>query len=128
MLICSSESSTLQVSSLQRSRSLKPTCHLPQIPGMGEGNQIVRDLSKKKGGIFEMSYPEGIAVGYKWFELKHRAPLFAFGHGLSYTTFAYSGLKVDTTSKSVEFTITNTGRLVGAEIAQLYCDIATSLR
>jgi beta-glucosidase len=93
---------------------------LPHIPGMGEDNKIVRDLSTDRGGIFEMSYPEGLAVGYKWFELKHLKPLFAFGHGLSYTTFAYSGLKVDPVNHSVEFMLTNTGKVAGTEVAQLY--------
>jgi beta-glucosidase len=93
---------------------------LLRIPGMGEDNKIVRDLSTQKSGIFEMSYPEGLAVGYKWFEWKHRTPLFAFGHGLSYTTFSYSGLKVNDVSHSVEFTLTNTGSVTGTEVAQLY--------
>jgi beta-glucosidase len=99
---------------------------LPHIPGMGEDNKIVRDLSTEKGGVFEMSYPEGLAVGYKWFELKHRTPLFAFGHGLSYTTFVYSGLKVDAASHSVEFTLTNTGEVAGTEITQLYVTLPKS--
>ena len=93
---------------------------MPRISGMGEQNQIVRDLSTQTGGVFEMSYPEGLAVGYKWFELKHLTPLFAFGHGLSYTTFAYSKLTVDAQSHSVEFTLKNTGNVAGTEVAQLY--------
>ncbi len=67
---------------------------------------------------FDIEYPEGLKVGYKWFDAEGKTPLFAFGHGLSYTTFAYSGLRVN--SASVTFTIKNTGRRVGAEIAQVY--------
>jgi beta-glucosidase len=47
-------------------------------------------------------------------------PAFAFGHGLSYTSFKYSGLTFDTPSLTATFTIKNTGSIYGAEIAQLY--------
>jgi beta-glucosidase len=47
-------------------------------------------------------------------------PAFAFGHGLSYTTFEYSGLTFDTPTLTATFTIKNTGSLYGAEVAQLY--------
>ena len=47
-------------------------------------------------------------------------PAFAFGHGLSYTTFEYSNLTFDAASLSAAFSIKNTGRVYGAEVAQLY--------
>jgi beta-glucosidase len=59
-------------------------------------------------------------VGYKWFEAEHKQPLFPFGYGLSYTTYAYSALKADANTRTVSFTVTNTGRRVGAEVAQVY--------
>jgi beta-glucosidase len=71
-------------------------------------------------------YSEGVFVGYRWFDTKNIEPLFAFGHGLSYTTFQYSKLKVvrggdaDHPSATVEFEITNTGKRPGAEVAQIY--------
>jgi beta-glucosidase len=71
-------------------------------------------------------YTEGIYVGYRYFEAKKITPLFPFGHGLSYTTFDYSGLKLSKSSISeadsleVSFSIKNAGNVDGAEIAQLY--------
>ena len=59
-------------------------------------------------------------VGYKWYEAEHKQPLFAFGFGLSYTTYAYSGLSVDSAAKTVHFTVKNTGERAGTEIAEVY--------
>ncbi len=58
------------------------------------------------------SYSEGLLVGYRWYQSKGIKPLFPFGFGLSYTTFAFSHLKVSTTraGASVSFTLTNTGQ------------------
>ena len=63
-------------------------------------------------------YAEKLEVGYRWYGAHNVKPAFAFGHGLSYTTFAYSDLAA--TSKAVTVKITNTGALAGAEVAQLY--------
>lgn len=68
-------------------------------------------------------YKEDIFVGYRWFEERKIKPLFAFGHGLSYTTFEYSALSMKTGSKGtveISFTLTNTGSTSGSEVAQLY--------
>ncbi|MBQ9267967.1 MAG: glycoside hydrolase family 3 C-terminal domain-containing protein [Oscillospiraceae bacterium] len=65
-----------------------------------------------------VEYREGLYVGYRYFETAKVPVLFPFGYGLSYTTFAYSNLKV--TDKEATFTITNTGNVDGAEVAQLY--------
>jgi beta-glucosidase len=67
---------------------------------------------------FDIPYTEGLKVGYKWYDAERKKPLFPFGFGLSYTTFAYSGLKVD--PAQVSFTVKNTGRRAGAEVAQVY--------
>jgi beta-glucosidase len=69
---------------------------------------------------YAVHYDEGSEVGYKWYEAQHKQPLFAFGFGLSYTTYAYSGLSVDSATKTVRFTIKNTGKHVGTEIAEVY--------
>src|ERR687890_990803 len=68
-------------------------------------------------------YEEGLLVGYRWFDTKRIAPLFPFGHGLSYTRFEYSGLKltqVGSDEVRVEFEVRNVGRRDGAEVAQVY--------
>lgn len=65
-----------------------------------------------------VEYREGLYIGYRYFETANVPVLFPFGYGLSYTTFAYSDLKV--TDKKATFTLTNTGDRDGAEVAQLY--------
>jgi beta-glucosidase len=61
-------------------------------------------------------------VGYRYYDTYNVAPQFAFGHGLSYTTFAYSNLVVSKSGRkvTVRFTIRNTGKYAGAEVAQVY--------
>jgi len=66
------------------------------------------------------TYSEGLFVGYRWYDAHNVKPAFAFGHGLSYTTFEYSNLTFDAASLSAAFSIKNTGRVYGAEVAQLY--------
>jgi beta-glucosidase len=71
---------------------------------------------------FAVDYHEGAAVGYKWFDLKGYKPLFPFGHGLSYTTFAYSGLsgQVRDGRLHVRFKVSNTGSVAGKDVPQVY--------
>ena len=69
---------------------------------------------------YAVRYDEGPEVGYKWYEVQRKEPLFAFGFGLSYTTYAYSDLSVDSNAKTVRFTVKNTGKRAGTEIAQVY--------
>jgi beta-glucosidase len=71
---------------------------------------------------FDITYSEGAAVGYKWFDKNRLAPLFPFGHGLSYTHFTYSGLTVKPAGNSVEvsFTVTNDGSREGKAVPQVY--------
>ena len=70
---------------------------------------------------FEVHYDEGLKVGYKWYDAENKPVLFPFGFGLSYTTFGYSGLKVDAGAQAtVSFTIKNTGSRAGWEIAEVY--------
>jgi beta-glucosidase len=68
-------------------------------------------------------YDEGLLVGYRWYDTKKIEPLFPFGFGLSYTEFAYSGLRVTPgagATASVECEIANTGSREGAEVVQVY--------
>ncbi|MDO5134581.1 MAG: glycoside hydrolase family 3 C-terminal domain-containing protein [Eubacteriales bacterium] len=74
----------------------------------------------------EVSYGEGIFLGYRYYEKKKMDVLFPFGHGLSYTTFSYSGLTLDRTDMTdqellkVTVDVTNTGSCSGKEVVQLY--------
>jgi len=73
-------------------------------------------------------YKEGIFVGYRWFDAKAIEPLFPFGHGLSYTTFALTDAQAATRGRGrgwraeVSCTLTNTGAVAGAEVVQLYVE------
>jgi beta-glucosidase len=76
------------------------------------------------GPWFDVNYDEGLKVGYKWYDAEKKAVLFPFGFGLSYTSFAYSGLTVtpgETTT--VSFTVKNTGQRAGVETAQVYASL-----
>ena len=70
---------------------------------------------------FAVDYVEGADAGYRWYDRRGLKPLFPFGHGLSYTTFAYDDLTVSNTDGlSVSFNVTNAGRVAGADVPQLY--------
>jgi beta-glucosidase len=76
--------------------------------------------------VFDIQYKEGIFVGYRWYEHKNIQPLYAFGHGLSYSTFGYTNLKTNAQNYTmdddvlVKVDVTNTGKVDGKEIVQLY--------
>jgi beta-glucosidase len=74
--------------------------------------------------VFQVTYDEGVKVGYKWYDAENKPVLFPFGYGLSYTTYSYSNLNV-TPGKSphVTFTVTNTGNRAGAEVAEVYASL-----
>lgn len=74
--------------------------------------------------VFQVTYDEGVKVGYKWYDAEKKPVLFPFGYGLSYTTFSYSNLKVTAgNNPRVSFTVTNTGNRAGAEIAEVYASL-----
>ncbi|MEO5714885.1 MAG: glycoside hydrolase family 3 C-terminal domain-containing protein [Luteolibacter sp.] len=78
------------------------------------------------GTNHQIDYKEGIYVGYRHFDKKNIAPLFPFGHGLSYTTFGYGKLKLSQpvmhpdSAVTVTLDVTNTGKRAGEEVVQLY--------
>lgn len=74
------------------------------------------------GTPFSVAYKEGATVGYKWFDKNGLKPLFAFGHGLSYTSFAYSDLSAENVNGklTVHFTVKNTGARAGKAVPQIY--------
>jgi beta-glucosidase len=84
---------------------------------------VVDGTGLAEGTRFATNYNiEGAAVGYKWFDKQGHKPLFAFGHGLSYTTFAYGGLAAAARdgTVSVSFKVTNSGKRAGKAVAQVY--------
>jgi beta-glucosidase len=99
-----------------KDESQLPNPVVPGLQGVPPG-----PLQEHKVGPFDVNYnSEGARVGYKWFESTNKQPLFPFGFGLSYTTYAYSGLAVDDAKRTVHFIVRNTGKQEGTEIAQVY--------
>ncbi|QJX49270.1 glycosyl hydrolase [Hymenobacter taeanensis] len=84
--------------------------------------QKLGEYPSTPGNPLKQTYKEDIFVGYRYFDTYNVAPQFAFGHGLSYTTFKYSGLTVTPGSKSatVKLTVSNNGKTAGAEVVQVY--------
>ncbi|MFZ0806745.1 MAG: glycoside hydrolase family 3 C-terminal domain-containing protein [Candidatus Sulfotelmatobacter sp.] len=73
---------------------------------------------------FQVSYNEGVRVGYKWYDAENKTVLFPFGYGLSYTTYSYSNLKVSQGARpTISFTVTNSGSRSGAEVAEIYASL-----
>jgi beta-glucosidase len=85
----------------------------PTQPGVAPSRSPVVTLS------------EGLAVGYRWYDAQKNVPAYEFGHGLSYTTFAYANLAVNR-DLSVAFDLANTGDYKGIEVAQLYIELPSS--
>jgi beta-glucosidase len=83
----------------------------PELPGLGT----------PFGTATTIRYDEGAEVGYRWFAQKNITPMYAFGHGLSYTSFAYRDLQLQGgETVTASFTVTNTGQREGADVPQLY--------
>ena len=124
-----------------------PTMLMSSYLGMEEGNSIARvvfgdvnpsgklcqtwpkryeDTGVAQMGTYnekEVVYNERFYVGYRWFDYKKIEPMFPFGHGLSYTTFDVSGVDVKPAGPncwSVRAKVTNTGKVAGREVVQVY--------
>ena len=107
----------------------------PQIPGLdlvpppgAAGRGAGSGGGRGAMPPFDIPYTEKLKVGYKWFDGENKEPLFAFGHGLSYTTFAYSGLRATAAGHSVtvSLVVKNTGKRAGKEIAEVYASLPAS--
>jgi beta-glucosidase len=104
---------------------VNPSGHLPLTFPASE-SQLPRPAldgyPEVKDQRFDVHYHEGAAVGYKWWDLKGLKPLFAFGHGLSYTDFDLSALdaRVKDGVLHASFTVKNVGKVAGKEVAQIY--------
>jgi beta-glucosidase len=91
----------------------------PELPGLGT----------PWGTPTTVRYDEGADVGYRWYAQQQHTPMYAFGHGLSYTTFAYSDLNVSGGETiTAMFTVTNTGTVAGADVPQVYLTDAAGER
>ncbi|MBV8503685.1 MAG: glycoside hydrolase family 3 protein [Paucibacter sp.] len=107
------------------SGAVNPSGHLPATFPSTESQlpRPVLDVAEQEDRRSTVNYEiEGAAVGYKWFQLKGLQPLFAFGHGLSYTQFEYDKPQVQWQGDRlfVRLTVRNTGQRAGAAVAQLY--------
>ena len=89
----------------------------PVLPGSDQLVHGAQDATKP----FDIDYSEGSDVGYKWYAKTGNAPLFPFGHGLSYTSFAYDRLTVKGGSTvTASFRVKNTGKTAGIDTPQVY--------
>jgi beta-glucosidase len=107
---------------LPHTNIVKPPPNTEPTPGPDHWRLVLEGLP-----AFQTNYDEGLKVGYKWYDAEQKPVLFPFGFGLSYTTYAYSGLKV-TAGEQVRasFTVKNTGNRAGSEIAQVYAGLPSS--
>jgi beta-glucosidase len=104
---------------------VNPSGHLP-ISFPAANAQLARaaipGFGHKDGLPVHVSYDDGAAIGYKWYDVKGYKPLFAFGHGLSYTRFAAADAKADVSVGvlTVGAALRNTGQLAGKGVVQIY--------
>ncbi|WP_432571343.1 glycoside hydrolase family 3 C-terminal domain-containing protein [Kineococcus sp. SYSU DK005] len=89
------------------------------IPARHEDDPTVGNFPGENGHV---RYGEGLLIGYRWYDAHALPVAHPFGHGLSYTTFAYSDLRVRPAGDGaqVEVTVTNTGAVAGTETVQVY--------
>jgi beta-glucosidase len=103
---------------------VNPSGKLPVSFPKSAEDTLARNPEQYPGNGREVHYTEGIEVGYRWFQTNGIKPLFPFGYGLSYTTFGYSKPSVTALpghkGVKVTFEVENTGKVAGAEVAQVY--------
>jgi len=95
------------------------------FPKKESDEPVAGDREKYPGTLETVRYKEGVLVGYRWFDAKGHEPAFAFGHGLSYTTFALRGLSLrakpgDGMAAQATVDVLNTGTRTGTAVPQLY--------
>jgi len=104
---------------------VNPSGHLPlSFPASSDqlAHPVLPGLGKPNDTPAQITYDEGAAIGYKWYDRKAYQPLFAFGHGLSYTNFALSHLTAHRAGRAirVRFLIRNSGKREGKGVGQVY--------
>lgn len=104
-----------------------PTLTMPPPESTEDWSKDPQEMMRKiMAGLpaFPMHYDEGLKVGYKWYDAENKRVLFPFGFGLSYTTYDYSKLRVETGDTiQVHLTVKNTGSREGTEIAEVYSSL-----
>jgi beta-glucosidase len=102
-----------------------PSGHLP-VTFPQDLSEVPASTPQQFPGVNgKVQFSEGLDIGYRWYDANNVTPLFPFGYGLSYTSFAYSDLQVQGPSQpgadaTVTATVTNTGSRAGSDVAQLY--------
>jgi beta-glucosidase len=100
-----------------------PSGHLP-VTFPAALSQVPASTPAQFPGVNgKVLYSEGIDVGYRYYDAHNETPMFPFGYGLSYTSFRFSDLRITRPpgrQVTVSATITNTGRVAGSDVAQLY--------
>jgi beta-glucosidase len=97
-----------------------PSAKLPVTFPQREADTPVGEQRPAPGNVL---YREGLLVGYRWYDAKKIEPLFAFGHGLSYSSFDYAKPAVSPDGSQISVTLTNSGSRTGAEVVQLYAEL-----
>ena len=106
---------------------LPPPASEPNYAAMGGDISNIMAAMAKGFPAFQTTYDEKLKVGYKWYDAEKKPVLFPFGFGLSYTSYAYSGMTVKSgDGLTVSFTVKNTGDRAGTEIAQIYAALPES--
>jgi beta-glucosidase len=110
-----------------------PSGRLPvSFPASENDTPTAGDLTRYPGVRNQVTYSEGLDIGYRWYDARKITPLFPFGYGLSYTTYRYDHLQVmptvvrDTKPIRVTFRLTNTGSRASTGIAQIYLSLPAS--
>ena len=96
----------------------EPSGRLPYTFPTDERQIALKTKEQYPGVGLKADYSEGLLVGYRWYDAKDETPLFPFGFGLGWSSFAYEGLTVD--GKTAKVTVRNTGKRTSAAVPQVY--------
>jgi beta-glucosidase len=105
----------------------------PSVERIGATATVEQFPGVNINGVPTVTYTEKLEMGYRWYDAHFAQPLFPFGYGLSYTTFAFSDIVVTpkisdgTQPIKVRFSLQNTGPVAGAEVPQVYLQLPLSL-
>jgi len=106
---------------------INPSARLPVTFPVTQAQIPINTPAQYPGINKQANYSEGLLVGYRWYDAMNVAPLFPFGHGLSYTSFDYSNLQISGSKPIVvSVDIHNNGTIEGAEVPQLYLGFPAS--